>query len=257
METKITRRAILGIGAAAGCAAVSGAIVGADNSKTASKSYPKLPWEWKKIDPEDIQERAYQSAWSKIACMYGTFESIMGTLADRHGAPYNTFPIEATLYGTGGIGANGSVCGTVNASGLLFSLFVDNQDDLFAICKEISIWYEKASLPVYKPKKPKVDIPIVQSVAGSTLCHVSSTRWANAAGYKVLTQEHFERCNRLVADVAKQIVIKLNEYSDGKIVFKEKVNSFSEGCLACHGPGGSVANVASSMSCDSCHENPH
>jgi hypothetical protein len=257
MEKKISRRAVLGVGSAVGCALIGGSILKGAGSQPASPSAPALPWPWKKIDPAEIQERAYQSAWAKIGCMYGVCESVIGTLADTYGAPYNTFPVEATIYGSGGIGGIGSVCGTINASGLLFNLFVKEQNDMFALCNEISLWYEKASLPNYKPKKPKVDIPIVPSVAGSNLCHVSTTTWANKSSQKVMTNEHFERCNRLVADVARQVVTLLNQYSDGKLTFQEKLNTFSQECLSCHGSGKSVANVASGMTCNPCHENPH
>jgi len=128
---------------------------------------------------------------------------------------------------------------------------------LFALCSEISLWYEKADLPNYRPKNPKFDIPIARSVAGSNLCHVSSTTWAKASGHKVMTNEHFERCNRLVADVAVRLVTVLNLYAAGEMTFEEKLNEFSEGCQSCHGPGNSVANVAAGMSCNTCHENPH
>ncbi len=257
METKLTRRSILNLGTAVGGLAVGGSILGAANIMSAPKPSTALPWTWKEIKPEDVQERAYQSAWAKIGCMYGTVEAVIGTLADKYGAPYNTFPIDATIYGTGGIGGIGSLCGTINASGLLFNLFSKNQDDLFALCQEISLWYENTELPTYKPKKPKLDIPIVSSVAHSNLCHVSSTTWLNASGHKALSDEHFERCNRLVADVTVKAVTMLNEYTFGKAVFKEKLNSFSQGCMSCHGPGKMKGNVASGMNCDTCHEDPH
>jgi hypothetical protein len=256
MKKMISRRAILGVGSAAGYAAIGGSILKGANFMSSSPA-TALPWPWKKIDPAEIQERAYQSAWAKIGCMYGVCESVIGTLADKYGAPYETFPVEATIYGSGGIGGIGSVCGTINASGLLFNLFVKNQNDLFALCSEISLWYEKTNLPNFKPKKPKADIPIVKSVAGSNLCHVSSTTWANASGHKVMTNEHFERCNRLVADVAMQVVTLLNQYSAGNMTFNEKLNDFSQGCQSCHGPGNSIANVAAGMTCDACHKNPH
>ncbi len=198
MGKKITRRAILSIGTAAGGLAVGGAILGAANFQSAASTKTPLPWPWKEIKPADIRERAYRSAWAKIGCMYGTVEAVIGTLADKYGAPYNTFPIEATIYGSGGIGGIGSVCGTINACGLLFNLFSRNQEDLFALCQEISLWYESAILPSYKPQKPKENITIVASVAHSNLCHISSTTWANASGHNLMTPQHFERCNRLV-----------------------------------------------------------
>lgn len=257
MGTKLTRRSVLGIGAAAGGLAVGGSLLGSANRSSETGSAAALPWRWREIRPEEIRERAYQSAWAKIGCMYGTIEAVLGTLADRYGAPYNTFPVDATVYGSGGIGGLGSLCGTVNACGLLFNLFSKSQDDLFALCREISLWYENAALPVYKPVKPRVDIPIVTSVARSNLCHVSSTAWANASKHKLLTQEHFERCNRLVADVTVKAVALLNEYSRGKVAYGEKPNAFSQECQACHGPGTSKANVASGMTCDTCHTDPH
>jgi hypothetical protein len=257
MEKKITRRAILNVGTAIGGLAVGGSILGAATITSATKTATALPWPWKEIKPADIQERAYQSAWAKIGCMYGTIEAVIGTLADKYGKPYNTFPIEATIYGSGGIGGIGSVCGTVNACGLLFNLFSKNQADLFALCQEISLWYENAKLPTYKPQKPKEDILIATSVAQSNLCHISSTTWANASGHNLMTPQHFERCNRLVADVAMKAVSMLNEYSAGKAIYREKLNAFSQGCLSCHGPEKAKANVASSMTCDTCHQNPH
>jgi hypothetical protein len=258
METKLTRRSILNLGTAVGGLAVGGSVLGAANIMSATKPSTALPWTWKEIKPDDvIKERAYQSAWAKIGCMYGTIEAVIGTLADKYGAPYNTFPVDATVYGSGGIAGVGSLCGAVNACGLLFNLFSKNQEDLFALCQEVSLWYENAELPVYKPKKPKVEIPDVSSVAHSNLCHISSTAWANASGQKLLTQEHFERCNRLVSDVTAKVVAMLNEYTFGKVTFKEKLNAFSQGCLSCHGPGKVKANVAAGMNCDTCHENPH
>jgi len=258
MEKKITRRSILNLGTIAGGLAAGGSSLGvASLIQSAPKQSAALPWPWREIKPAEIQERAYQSAWAKIGCMYGTVEAVLGTLADKYGAPYDNFPIEATLYGSGGVGGLGSLCGTINACGLLFSLFSKSQEDLFALCREISLWYESTPLPTYKPKNPKLNIPIATSIARSNLCHISSTTWANVSGHKLLTNEHFERCNRLVADVTTQAVILLNQYSAGKISSKEKMNSFSQGCLSCHGPGNSKANVASGMSCDTCHKNPH
>jgi hypothetical protein len=257
MEAKITRRSILSIGTTVGGLAVGGSILGAGNFMSATKTTTTLPWPWREMKPTDVQERAYQAAWAKIGCMYGTIEAVIGTLADKYGAPYNAFPIEATIYGSGGVGGIGSLCGTINACGLLFNLFSKNQEDLFALCQEISLWYENAKLPSYKPINPKVDIPIIPSVARSNLCHISSTNWANESGHKLMTPQHFERCNRLVADISMKAVTMLNEYSAGKISYQEKLNSFSQGCLSCHGPENVKANVASGMTCDSCHKNPH
>jgi len=183
MDKRLTRRAILNTGAAA----LGGSILSVATLASTSKQ-PAVPWPWKELKPADVQERAYQSAWAKVACMYGTFEAIIGTPSEKYGAPYSTFPIEATLYGSGGFGGLGSICGTINACGLLFGLFAKKQEDLFALCQEISLWYENAQLPAYKPRKPRLDIPMTTSVSRSHLCHVSATTWANASGHQLHTQ---------------------------------------------------------------------
>ncbi len=253
MGSQITRRKMLQIGGTA----LGGAILYNVNSTAETKAPGDFPLTWNPIKPESIQERAYQSAWAKIGCMYGVVESVIGTLADTYGAPYNTFPVAATIYGSGGIGGIGSVCGTVNAGGLIFGLFVEKQEDLFALCNELSLWYEKASMPLYKPQKPVQDIPIVASISGSNLCHVSCSRWSRASGHKLMTMAHFERCNRLVADMAMKIVTMLNQYTGREIIFTEKLNKFSEGCMTCHGPEKEKADVSANMSCNTCHEDPH
>ena len=253
MRTEITRRKMLQMG----CAAVGGTILGKATAIAETKVPGSVPWAWRTIEPESIQERAYQSAWAKIGCMYGVVESVLGTLADRYGSPYNSFPVAATLYGSGGIGGIGSLCGTVNAAGLLFGLFAANQDELFALCNELSLWYEKTAFPVYKPRKPNQDIPIVTSVSGSNLCHISCTKWSKASGHRLMTMPHFERCNRMVADVAMKTVSMLNQYSDGKPVYGEKPDSFSVGCLSCHGPEKEKGDVSAGMPCGICHGAPH
>ncbi|MFC1840003.1 C-GCAxxG-C-C family (seleno)protein [Thermodesulfobacteriota bacterium] len=253
MKNGITRRRMLQIGGAA----LGGTMLYRTNSVAGTGEPGGLPWTWKKIKPESIQERAYQSAWAKIGCMYGVVESVIGTLADKYGSPYDTFPVAATVYGSGGVGGVGSLCGTVNAAGLLFGLFIEKQEDLFQLCNEISLWYEKTSMPVYRPLKPVQDIPIASSVSGSNLCHISCTKWSNVSGHQLMTMPHFERCNRIVADMAMKIVTMLNQYADMKLEFNEKPNSFSQGCMSCHGPEKEKGDVSINMSCDTCHDNPH
>ena len=253
MEFEITRRRMLQIGGAA----LGGSILYGSNSIADNETPGSVPWTWKPIKPESIQERAYQSAWAKIGCMYGVVESVIGTLADNYGAPYNTFPVAATVYGSGGIGGIGSVCGTVNAGGLLFGMFAEKQEDLFALCNELSLWYEKTSMPMYKPQKPNQDIPIIPSISRSNLCHISCTKWSKVSGHKLMTMPHFERCNRLVADMSMKIAAMLNQYTNKELKLTEKLNEFSIGCMSCHGPGNEKADVSANMSCDTCHEDPH
>ncbi|MFC1495710.1 hypothetical protein ACFL6W_10550 [Thermodesulfobacteriota bacterium] len=68
---------------------------------------------------------------------------------------------------------------------------------------------------------------------------------------------HFERCNRIVSDMAMKIVTMLNQYRDMNLIFSEKPNSFSAGCMSCHGPEKENGDVSINMSCDTCHDDPH
>ena len=218
---KRCRREILRMGSAISGMVVSGSILHTSNLLAAQQPASSLPWPWKEIEPDSIQERAYQSTWAKNACMFGILEAVLGTLADKYGDPYSTFPVGAVLYGSGGFAGTESLCGAVNGCGLLFGLFARKERDIFTLSKEIARWYETANLPAYKPKAPKLDIPIVQSVAGSTLCSISSSAWARVSGHKLMSMQHMERCSRLVADVAMQAVTLLNDYGTGKSPVKK------------------------------------
>lgn len=213
MNTGLTRRSLVTLGSAAACASL---MDGSINTAMAAMGTPpaaSLPWPWKQLSPADVQERAYQSASAKRACMYGVGEGVLGTLAEKWGAPYNTFPIEAFLYGSGGYAGLGSLCGTINASGFLFGLFARNQQDVFSLCREISMWFESTALPSYQPEKPRLDAPAIATVSGSTLCNAVSAAWIKASGGKPLTPPYFDRCDRMVADVAMKAVSLLNGYA--------------------------------------------
>ena len=209
------------MGSAVSGIVASGSILRTSNLLAAQEPASALPWPWKEIEPASIQERAYQSTWSKNACMFGILEAVLGTLADKYGAPYSIFPVGAVLYGSGGFAGTESLCGAINGCGLLFGLFARKERDIFALSREMARWYEIANLPAYKPKDPKLDIPIVQSVAGSTLCSISSNVWTKVSGHKLMSMQHMERCSRLVADVAMQAVILLNDYGTGKSPVKK------------------------------------
>jgi hypothetical protein len=213
---KRSRREILRMGSAVSGIVASGSALRTSSLLAAQEPALALPWPWKEIEPASIQERAYQSTWAKNACMFGILEAVLGTLADKYGTPYSTFPVGAVLYGSGGFAGTESLCGAINGCGLLFGLFARKERDIFVLSKEIARWYETTSLPTYKPKTPKLDIPIVQSVAGSTLCSISSGAWAKVSGHKLMSMQHMERCSRLVADAAMQAVTLLNDYGTGK-----------------------------------------
>lgn len=256
MENKMNRRDMLGVTAAVGGAAAGASILGATTLMAATPASTTLPWPYLKLKVAKVTERAYESSW-KYGCMYGVVEAVLGELADKKGAPYNTFPVDVTAYGGGGVGAVGTICGALNGAALVIGLFAKTPADRTAMIQEICLWYETTALPIMKPKSPHNNIPMPKSKSASPLCHVSLSEWSSKSGYKVGTAPHPERCYRLTADVTKKVVEMLNDYIANKFVAHEKLNAFSTGCLACHGVGKLKANAYAKMNCNTCHEDPH
>jgi len=75
---KRCRREILRMGSAISGMVVSGSILHTSNLLAAQQPASSLPWPWKEIEPDSIQERAYQSTWAKNACMFGILEAVLG-----------------------------------------------------------------------------------------------------------------------------------------------------------------------------------
>jgi hypothetical protein len=102
----------------------------------------------------------------------------------------------------------------------------------------------------------KSDQPLVQSVSGSTECHVSVTNWCKASGLASGSSERSERCGRLTGDTAAKAVELLNQHHDGTF---EPVFAFSpevEACRVCHHKGKEFEAgqfTRGKMECVQCH----
>jgi hypothetical protein len=115
-------------------------------------------------------------------------------------------------------------------------------------------WYEKAELPIFKPSvKVKLDFTPPSTVADSTLCHVSVSRWCYKTGNEMHSQERSERCARVTADVAKKAAEILNEKISGKAILS-KPSNHAVTCNHCHDKG-KVSDIAKGkMDCGTCHD---
>lgn len=189
--------------------------------------------------------------------MYSAFHGIIGQLAAEYGAPYDTFPSLMMGYGGGGVGGVGTICGALNGACAAFGLFAKTKADRTALIKELCLWYEKTALPIATPKKPWYTMAMPKNKAGSPLCHISLTEWCAKSKYKVGGTAHGERCHRLTGDVAVKATQMLNDYLAGKFAPTLDINTFSKGCMACHGAGTAQANAYAKMNCDTCHDDPH
>jgi len=209
-----------------------------------------FPWTYAKLDPDVTAERAYNIIFPK-GCMYAVFTSIVGQLAENFGEPYKSFPFDMMAYGAGGIQSWGSLCGALNGATAVISLFAPS-DKCHDLTHELLRWHEKTPLPVYMPKKPRLEMEIPTSIANSELCHISAGNWYRSSGYKLKSKPQHERCIRLSADIAKKTVELLNSCFDG--TFVPKLSSPQvKSCKECHNIKSETKIVRGEMNCTTCH----
>jgi hypothetical protein len=211
-----------------------------------------LPWPYQKLDPVSVADRAYAN-FSNGGCMYSAFETIIGMLRDKYGAPYNTFPTAMMKYGAVGIAGWGTICGALNGVAAAIYLFADTKV-ANQIINEVFYWHSFTALPDYAPANSKIS-NIPASIADSPLCHLSITNWCNVSGFKTDSLQRNERCARLTASVTRQTVNLLNQRADGTFMASYKVPSPVTVCLSCHGIGSVQGDVhtTNQTTCLSCH----
>lgn len=213
MENKVSRRQWIALlGGVAGAGAV-GTLVAHAEAPAVSKpvsSLQQTPWPYKPLDPEKVGHRAFES-FQKGRCMYGSFEAIVGSVAEQLGSPYTDFPFALFKYGEGGVYGWATLCGSLNGSAAAIQLLSPNPvpliDALFA-------WYESEPLPNFSARGMK--FKEVRSAAGTPLCHASIAHWTKASGKTSYSPERAERCATLTASAAFRTITLLNEQAAAK-----------------------------------------
>jgi hypothetical protein len=249
----LTRREVLGaVGIAAGSCALSSCAIEGKGSFQDRAGKKVFPWKYSELEPETTAHRAYAHC-AKGHCMYGVFATVMSHLAEKHGEPYRSFPVDMMIYGAGGVADWGSICGALNGSAALIGLFVKDEAEIKKLVNELFLWYQQTELPQYAPPKPDLNIKVARSLSDSVLCHVSVSRWCKASGHKAYTKEQKERCKRLTVDVAKKAVEILNAHFASQFSAALKHDEKTRQCMPCHTKGSELQNTRGRMDCDSCH----
>lgn len=207
----LNRRQILcGLGGIACGAACAGLINLKEDAHAASEKMQRFQqaggafgWKPHKLDVEAVQKVAYEAYHNKgYACGYGVFYSIVGSLAEQYGAPYNQFPFSMLEVFKGGISDWGTICGCLGGAASAYALFWGRKER-DAMVDELFHWYSTTSLPLYKPAEAKINLDKTKpTIAESQLCHISVSRWCAANGIGEKSKERSERCARLTADTA-------------------------------------------------------
>lgn len=210
-------------------------------------------WTPHKLDPDETALRAYNGFYNNnYGCCYGVFSSVIGQMGEKYGEPYSSFPSFMMKFGYSGVSNWGTLCGSLMGAAAMYALFYV-RTDRDPMIDELFTWYEKASLPEYKPETPKLDVSLEQTLADSVLCHVSVSKWCYKSGHEMSSKERSERCARVTGDVAKKAVEILNAKIDGQFRFAGYSESVKY-CGECHGKG-KVSDISKSkMECAECHD---
>ncbi|TWT78780.1 Split-Soret cytochrome c precursor [Planctomycetes bacterium CA13] len=246
------RKAFSSLGLIGGTALLTGCSETGMNIATAE--FPSEPsWSYRRLDPADVAERTYR-IYPEGGCMYGVVGGVIGTLANKVGEPFRSFPIDMMRFGDGGVGGCGSLCGVINGGSALIGMFHSEKpkEKREAMIAELVVWYETTPLPQYEPEKPAWADDTPSSVSGSVLCHLSTGRWCETTGCEAFSMEKKERCRRLAADGAGKIVELLNRDLDGERILG-KLTPQVQSCIDCHGKE-DMGNAMVKMNCGTCHQ---
>ncbi|MBA3016267.1 MAG: C-GCAxxG-C-C family protein [Proteobacteria bacterium] len=241
------RQMLIGTGAIAASTALMhfGGFLKSAHAKDGTNE--KWPWPYVKLDPQKTAEIAYQE-WYRVFCGGAVISSVFGQLREKVGEPYKSFPIDAFIALEGGMVGWGTLCGSNAGASIASNVIIGPRiagpdcEHGHSIASDIMQWYSDTALPVFNPKEPKQPTTIIQTVSASPLCHVSVGKWMAESGFALGSPERKDRCARVAASVAYQLVENLNAWKDGTY---EPKSGWSPGkthgipgqpnCTECHG----------------------
>lgn len=250
LGTEVSRRDILvkaghfTIGAAA-ITAIASSVPGLrSDAGAAVVPTDKWPWPYVKLDPHKTADIAYDE-WYRVFCGAAVINSVFSQLREKVGEPYKSFPSEAFIFLEGGISGWGTICGANAGANIVTNLIIgprtSGTEDGMLMGSELMQHYASTAMPTYLPKHPKIKADIPKTVADSPLCHVSVGKWMKAAQKKLASPEREDRCARVTASMAFQVVTLLNDWKDGKYKTRGVVPAKQYGiqsqnnCFDCHG----------------------
>jgi len=104
-------------------------------------------WTPHKLDPAECAPVAHFGYYHQgYGCCYGAFESIVGGMGRKHGAPYNQFPFAMMEVGKSGISDWGTICGALLGAASAMALFWGRKER-DPMVTELFRWYEKTAFP--------------------------------------------------------------------------------------------------------------
>lgn len=218
---------------------------------------PALPWKYVALDPKETAKRGYEAYGSHGGCASGAYIAILSQLKEKVGYPWTTLSDDMWRYGAGGAASWGTLCGALNAAGMMLGLAAGTKDGN-AMIDALFDWYSVSELPT-KDHEAYCKFPNqITTVPRSPLCHISVSVWANEAGVSATSGEKLDRCAKVTGDSAAKAVEMLNEYfaNGGKSVLAPwKAREEFAHCAGCHTPAGNqFPTQQGKMNCTVCHD---
>lgn len=217
------------------------------------------------LDPMETAKLAYETGGG---CMHQVFHATVIMLARSASVDadkFATIPTALAGYGFAGVTGQGTLCGNLNAVGMLVNILDDINGQNSAVIGSLFRYYENTELPLSSDEfvagigstAEKTALVVKSSVANSVLCHSSISNWSKASGKTF--SEKGERCYRLSASIAYHLVELLNRAYKGEdlgALPESKPSSEAQSCQSCHGSTstmGPAASVKTDMECTTCH----
>lgn len=218
------------------------------------------PWPYVELDPEEARIRGHAGYWTGKGCSYGAFHAIVSMLAEEIGEPYTLMPTDFLEWGRGGAWGWGTLCGGLIGALTAINLCWDKEKS-GKLGNELLGWYTVVDIPTdmsnqyaqeHKFTDNRFTGEILQTVAGSPLCHISVSNWCAKSGVKRSTTERSERCARLTGDVAAYSVQIMNDELRNQFQSLYETEASVKYCMNCHGPN-IFDDTIGKMECIQCH----
>ncbi|MGL5361096.1 MAG: cytochrome C [Shewanella sp.] len=217
------------------------------------------------LDPMQAAKLAYETGGG---CMHQVFHSVVTLLGQSNSVDadkFKTIPTALAAYGFAGVTGQGTLCGNLNAIGMIVNILDDINKQNSAVIAHAFRYYENESLPLSSAEfvsgigstPEKTALVGSSSEANSVLCHSSISNWSKASGLPF--SKKGERCYRLSASMAYHLVELLNRAYQGENIAAlpgSKPSAEAQSCQTCHGSSdmfGPVASVKTDMECTTCH----
>lgn len=143
----------------------------------------------------------------------------------------------------------GSICGSLIPA-INFLGHVLEPADAEPLIEELMAWYQETPFPLYQPEG---EVPT--TVAGSTLCHASVTKWCLETGENAKSPLKKQRCGGLTADVVAKTIDMIDKHLAGSFDRAFKPAAIVGECKTCH--GSEPIMVTGKESCTNCHDDAY